>query len=35
MRYGLGVHIWEVRRETEQQMQMVGTVYEYMLPAEC
>lgn len=21
MRYGLGVHIWEVRRETEQQMQ--------------
>ena len=24
MKYGLGVHIWEVRRETEQQMQKVG-----------
>ncbi len=23
MKYGLGVHIWEVRRETEQQMQKV------------
>ncbi len=33
MKYGLGVHIWEVRRETEQQMQKCGFTSQVLYPA--